>query len=395
MDVTILHWQVLNLTSRVIRQEYVQRVWLVHKKKSSVAEPLMSDPHIHQNQSGLYQKQQQAEQDWLTALKKSAKDVPLSCFQHLLQQTDHARACLRLEILLLHRSALCRQHFFGDLDLLAWMNNKDRWWQTEAAHGLQDMDARLYPTVSTLLFKLKAPPQEPAQMLDWRRGRDLALEHYERFVPRCRRLLGRAHACFAVLVPDMIHQETDREREQPEESTAAQDMGEESNEDEDVDWEDADEADEQHRQAVERTLQLMTSTSQAIHEGAVHINMDGPTSSETPNDEEREQQAKERLKSICSKLQVNYLSVLAVWVEGLTHSDDLFATNNGSWTVGPTEIIQQCRQVLQGSKELKRDIADVLAKAHRLESPGEVQPTAALNPPTGTRRQVQIRYNLR
>ena len=334
--------------------------------------------------------------------------VPYSCFVYLwgLQQ-DHERMAVRRAALylmgvLLQKSRDCRCYLDQDTHLATWVcnivaveehvvwKNADHaasqiaLYQQEAEYLLQSLVEQgyghIYPKIFVALQRLRQQcpnlqgnsPASSSSMVDWRRLRDLALEHGQEEIRRVTKLVERAHACLDIIVPRLGNGQIGLVKE----SEIAQHEG---IDEDDVDWEEGDKFDDgdlvdyaSHATAVERTLAVMTSSG-GLRGGELEINFGNANDDEPPlpTDEARSNQLARtmaRLEKCVGFLANRHMPRITAWVEGLTLADNLvFAAS--SLVLLPTNLAQQRLEILEALHESKRVIASVLAAAQKLQLP--------------------------
>jgi hypothetical protein len=397
------------------------------------------------------------DQNWRKSSNKTATGVsvptppdlqaPVNILQHLINaitdgnsqiHVQRASTCLMARLLV--KSADCRTWLLETSrdTLVAWMDavigsahdrrvheedgqslQARRLWQCEAAHLLDNLNARFghwYPTLTVALqrFQHYCPNAEavpssfetgiintdptlattlPLSMIQYRTTRDMALRDGERVELRVRKLIEKGNACIDLLVPRLIDPPiTNAQRER----TLAQLANNESDDEEDnIDWVDAlddnqeDGEQESHQNphalAVERTMAAMVHTS-GLQSGQLEIDFAKPDEDHYSGRNQSQPEAlslvRDRLHKVAHTLDQRYMGHLATWIQALAQADSLVevptelqnaaagskAPLSHAWALvrmSRTQI-QRRNAVYQSLQILKRDVASVLSAAQRL-----------------------------
>jgi hypothetical protein len=254
-------------------------------------------------------------------------------------------------------------------------------------------------------------------MLDWRKWRDLAMDHCNEEARRVGKLLAQCQVYMDVLVPrvgvaaaaanDNNNEELDDDddKKQPAAATARtaglkngddDDNGDDNDDDDDVAWEDGfdddedpfnnDDEDEEevsasrHAENVERTLQVM-HTAAGLQGGELEINFQPPTvannitASATTASEQQDAaaatstiinrtspqavEAWSRLEKTVAILSKRHKRRLSLWVNGLMHADGLVQQRQQQPDAsGNGSLVHMSRDKTQR----RRQVLDVLAQ---------------------------------
>ena len=286
-----------------------------------------------------------------------------------------------------------------------------RLWQREGYQVLLHLESKgyndLYPTLSVAIqrFQQLCPhvtttttttvsehdnmSPENNSMLEWRRIRNAAIEHWEQLRGRLDKMLERAQTCLDTLVPRLNSPGPAMSAQDGVPTTtrgAEEENGENDDSDDGIDWEDgwgddatqnipADHSNrESHREAVDRTIQAMRSTG-GLQDGGLGISF-SQNHTTLPNAELRE-----RLDKTVQRLAERYMPRLSLWVHSLTTADSLVETpvsstaGVSSWVSMSSTALRRRQEVLQQCVEYKAEVARILASANRLG----VESTAATN----------------
>jgi len=344
-----------------------------------------------------------AVQSWLQAIhrhmrdqkQQSSKRIPVAAMQHLWDiSTQHKRIATRRAAFfmvshLIQKSADARRWLLEEGDVLVeWMDGltANSIAQKEGYHLLKHLESLgygdLYPTLLVALQRFQQ--QYPAVLLqdnnndattsfdgnmtDWRRLRDLALEHCDEEERRVQTLIRKCHACMDILVPRMG-------MEVPSMRQTTSTTNDE--EEDDIDWEDgweddgieADNDPESHAEAVERTLAVMQTTGN-LRDGEMHINLQQADDDDQQIDSSTNPEkllARARLQKCVQLLENRHMQRLSRWVEGVTNADSLMATTEGSALIRmPTATASRLKEVLDRLLQLKSSVASILSSAKQL-----------------------------
>jgi hypothetical protein len=320
------------------------------------------------------------------------------------QTTARRRAALHLGSQLLWKSSDCRHWFLESAKkLLDFIENitqssaslggrvsaveANEWQllQQESYMLLFELTNRgyhtLYPTLTVGLqrFLQQCPrvasttDNDQPHMGNWRRNRDIALEHYQREDQKIKKLLQIAHRCFDILVPRFAEGATPHVTNLTEEDDIDDD------DDCAIDWEDADSLPcvenerkglAAHASAVERTLAMMQSTA-SLQDGGIAINLTTADSLQafSPAVEtvpDSIWNAKQDLIRCVTILMTRHLPRISAWLEGLTNADSLATSSKGSLVALGRVKLKQRADATQSLLNNKQAIAAVVASANKL-----------------------------
>lgn len=363
------------------------------------------------------------------AANKPKLSVPYASFLYIwdLQQTHDRvavrRAALYLSALLLERSKDCREHLEQEDHLDQWIKMTLLDYQPtkfqemlpylhlEAHHWLTHLVEKgygqFYPKIQVASQRLRqqfphlqvidATPSHKytastfTSMADWRKIRDIALEHCDEEVARVERLIDQSHQYLEILVPRLgaepsskAHQLGSKHSQQgiPIET---QENSESCDPDDDIDWEDAgDDFDDgtrdiplpsfEHFAAVERTLAAMESVG-GLRGGELEIDFreDQQQKEEIyefdcPIDSKTEQERVETLAKFqkCVKsLSRRHIPRLTVWLEGLANADNLVLGETSLVSL-PSEVSARRNLVVNQLMALKLSVLSILKSAAKL-----------------------------
>lgn len=364
-------------------------------------------------------------------VNKPRISVPYACFLYLweLQQT-HERVAVRragvyLSGLLLQRSKDCRFHLEQEDYLDRWMKKTllnynptkskedlpllqfeaDYWLN----HLIQKGFAQFYPKVRVASQRLRQqcnhigaldPVSTPtpsltvstfSSMADWRRIRDIALEHADKEISHVEKLIQRSHFYLEILVPRLgVVRPSEKYYQQH--STPIQgkfsgkaNQEEVHDEDDDIEWEDGeDNFDDgtrniplpnfEHFSAVERTLEAMKSAG-GLRGGGIEIDFRNNSKRkeeeefDRPKDtmvEQERSRALENFQKCVCHLARRHMPRLTVWLEGLTNADNLVIGSTALVSL-PSTTSTRCHELINQLAELKQTVSDVLNSATKLD----------------------------
>jgi hypothetical protein len=366
--------------------------------------------------------------------------VPYACFLYLWElQQEHnrvavRRAALYLSGLLLQKSRDCRHHLEQDSNLSTWISSivgdKGFQWkhpetaaqqlpllQREAILLLEYLVgqgyAKLYPKIGVASQRLRqrcpnhlllqvsttdALSMSMSSMSDWRRLRDIALQHGAQEIRRVEQWIERSHACLEILVPRVGQEEAPSVPE----STGGRDTEENDDDDEeDIDWEDGDDFEDgtgfmtaysmEHLSAVERTLAAMESSG-GLQGGGLEVDLG------KSGDEDKETKAPDHIQTLAkfqksvTVLARRHMPRISLWLEGLTHADNLVVKESCLVSL-PSETAVLRSHIVERLSELKRTISSILSSATRLnletvaseQGTNNVSNPVSSNPPVAPR----------
>jgi hypothetical protein len=263
-------------------------------------------------------------------------------------------------------------------------------------------------------------------MVDWRKWRDLAMEHCDEEARRVRKLLTQCQVYMDVLVPrvgviNTSEEENDKKQTDSSAGRLKHDANDSDGDDDegDVAWEDGfevgeegsdndDDAEEhllgehvsatRHAENVERTLQIM-QTAAGLQDGELEINLQQPPSTvnfvptstiATASEQESSAatstvdrtspqaiEAWNRLEKTVAILYKRHKRRLSMWVSGLTHADGLVhlhhqqqqqpdGRGNGALVQMSRDKMQRRQSVLNVLVQLKSAVVRTLSLAKRL-----------------------------
>lgn len=364
--------------------------------------------------------------------------VPLACFLYIwdLQQTHERiavrRAGLYLAGLLLKRSKDCRFHLEQDDTLSQWLHATIFSYrpkkfaedlpilQLEAHFWLSFLVdkgySKIYPKIQVALQRLRqqCPYLEVTtglssgndvtrsttfcSMADWRRIRDISLEHGEKEIMRIDKLLGRAYECMDILVPRLgVEDSTSLD---PPATANAKGGGHDDHDkvdaDEDeIDWEDGglEEFDDgtcniplsdfEHFSAVERTLAAMEMAG-GLQAGKIEIDFRGNSQRKVEDDldiarsdaveAEVRQMTLAKFTKIVSLLARRHMPRLTIWLQALSNADNLASKNRA--LISLSSGVSKKRSRLFEQLTVRRNRAsDILTSAGKLEISSAVEST--------------------
>jgi hypothetical protein len=352
--------------------------------------------------------------------------VPHACFLYLWDlQQQHSRiavrrAALSLGALLLQKSKDCRFHLEQGSILADWIssltpkNSQGGGWillQHEASLLLDSLEtkgyARLYPKIGVAAQRLRQQcpdyyssssifSQTNKNIVDWRRIRDLALQHGSKEIQRLEKLLAKSHACLEILVPRMgqEHTATSAATTTPTPTRATNSQEEkmekhhddDGEEESDIDWEDGDKELEQderelmatshvqhqhhhahHLLAVDRTLAAMESAG-GLRGGELEIDMTttAMTTTTSPVAAQQDSRTLEKLRKLVHLLVDRHLPRLSLWLDGLTNADNLVLKSSALVLLPPAST-ERRQQLVEKLSELKRSVSSILSSAAKLD----------------------------
>lgn len=254
--------------------------------------------------------------------------------------------------------------------------------------------------VSTSSDSFDATTRQNLSMADWRRLRDIALEHGDKEIYHLERWIARGYECLDILVPRMgvenlparakaddIEVKENGVHPGVEEKQDEQDSGD--IEDNDIDWEDGDEDFddgtsessnlhiEEHLSAVERTLAAMESSG-GLKGGELEIDFRKEKEDENeftnPNKskdmEEKREEALAKFRKCVRVLTSRHMPRLTAWVDGLTHADNLTTQEKEVSLVSlPSGTTMRRKRLIAQLRELRQQVSSLLAAASKLEIP--------------------------
>jgi hypothetical protein len=328
-------------------------------------------------------------------LQKSYQSMPMASFVYVwnLQQHNHVpvrRATLYLASNLLETNNECRM-YWKEHYVLKWVkwvtkgscleqhSSQVPLWQTEAQLLLSRMvksftDPQLRVALRFLQQRCPQGTREngsanETSMVDWRHVRDFALQHGDKEIEICEKLVRRAHLSTDVLVPRMGSEVSGNMLQQDISPTNHTEV-DDDDDDEDIDWQEGDTAvsEEAHLAAVEQTLAVMQSTGE-LRGGDLEIDLEQESSNAASQANEVVEQHKRKLAKIVLSLSTLHMPRLSSWVNALTNADNLVQPPGQSSLVAITTGATRTRgELLRRLLVLKTSVTVVLSSSTKLET---------------------------
>ena len=256
-------------------------------------------------------------------------------------------------------------------------------------------------------------------MIDWRQSRDIALKNGPKEIKRVEKLIERVYGCFDVLVPRVgseyhvppiaRHPSGNTSTKPPEQGSAVATFAGDDDDD-DIDWEDGDDEEDAHQigiddtdhepqskeshvKAVEATLAAMEASGglrggeieiefgqggtdrSDTHVRRQHLHVLPPATATMQPQGSNNQYSSETMEALQKYVRLlndRHMPRLSAWVEGLTNSDNLTPTLNGSREVSSAlvslgaDTVRRRHELLEQLANLKKTVASVLSSAMKL-----------------------------